>query len=286
MRRWSTWRRTSPRPRSAAVSRIRSRTSTGRSAASTVSRLPRAAVVTPAARRAAVIRAWPSSPSTSTSSTPVASRNSSVREARSSRPPSSTTTLSLTRSSSPSRCEVTTTAMPKSWPIRRTSPSISSRAAGSSPLVGSSSRTSLGVVGEGLGELGLLLHAGGVATHRPVALLGEADVPQHLGGALAGGHPGQSGHHRHVHDEVAGADVRRQAVVLGQVAHRGPDGLALGGDVVPEHLRPAARRRDQAEQDLQKRRLARAVGADQAGGARRRCRGSAHPGPAPDRSPS
>ena len=52
------------------------------------------------------------------------------------------------------------------------------------------------VVGERLRELGALLHAGGVAAHRPVALLGQADVAQHLGGPLAGGDPGQAGHHR------------------------------------------------------------------------------------------
>ncbi len=114
------------------------------SLASTVSSEPRADTATPARSRAAPIRAWASSPSTSTSRAPVASRNSSVREARSSRPPSRTTTWSLTRSSSPSRCEVTMTAMPKSRPIRRTRPSISSRAAGSRPLVGSSRRTRRG----------------------------------------------------------------------------------------------------------------------------------------------
>ena len=53
-------------------------------------------------------------PCTSTSRMPVACRKSVVAEERSSRPPSSTTTWSLTRSSSPSRCEVTSTAMPKS----------------------------------------------------------------------------------------------------------------------------------------------------------------------------
>ena len=42
------------------------------------------------------------------------------------------------------------------------------------------------VVGERLGELGALLHAGGVAAHRPVALLVEADVAQHVGGRARG----------------------------------------------------------------------------------------------------
>ena len=125
----------------------------------------------------------------------------------------------------------------------------------------------LGVVGEGLGELGLLLHARGVAAHRAVALLGEADVAQHLGGPLPRRHPGQAGHHREVHDEVAGADVGRQAVVLGQVADQGPDRAALGADVVAEHLGLASGGGDEAEQDLEERGLAGAVGADQAGDA-------------------
>ena len=43
---------------------------------------------------------------------------------------------------------------------------------------------------EGLGQLDPLLHAGRVAADRPVALLVQADVAQHLGGALAGGGAG------------------------------------------------------------------------------------------------
>ena len=76
------------------------------------------------------------------------------------------------------------------------------------------------VVDQGLGQLGALLHAGRVAAHRAVALLGEADMAEHVGGALAGCRAGQAGHLGQVDDEVAGADVRRQAVVLGHVADR------------------------------------------------------------------
>ena len=122
-----------------------------------------------------------------------------------------------------------------------------------------------GVVGEGLGELGLLLHPGRVAAHRSVPLLGQPDVAQHLGGALARRHARQAGHHRHVDDEVARADVRWEAVVLGQVADLRAHLGALGDDVVAEHLGPAAGRGDQAEEDLEQRRLARAVGPDEAG---------------------
>ena len=44
----------------------------------------------------------------------------------------------------------------------------------------------------------------------------QPDVAQHLGGPLPRGDAGEPGHHRQVHDEVAGADVGGQAVVLGR----------------------------------------------------------------------
>ena len=68
----------------------------------------------------------------------------SIVSARSSRPASIATRLSQIRSISPSRCEATTIEMPNSAPIRSISSSIAFRPAGSSPFVGSSSRSSLG----------------------------------------------------------------------------------------------------------------------------------------------
>src|SRR6185503_9406714 len=94
--------------------------------------------VQPAAARAFPIRSWASpGPATSTSKRPVAWVNSDVAQDRSRCPASSTTTWSQIRSSSPTRCEVTRTAMPNSLPILRISSRMSSRAAGSRPLVGS-----------------------------------------------------------------------------------------------------------------------------------------------------
>ncbi|MCW4602336.1 hypothetical protein ON003_12495 [Janibacter hoylei] len=89
-------------------------------------------------------RSLPGGPSTSTTTVPVLWVRSEVREARSSRPLSSTTMLSAVRSSSPSRWLVTTTEMPKSAWTRAIRSSMSSRARGSSPLVGSSRKTSAG----------------------------------------------------------------------------------------------------------------------------------------------
>ena len=227
-----------------------------------------------------------SSPSTSTSRSPVASRNSSVREARSSRPPSRTMTWSLTRSSSPSRWRGDDHRDAEVAPDPLHQPEHLVTGRGVEAVGGLVEQHQPGVVDERLGELGLLLHAGGVAAHRPVALLGEPDVAQHLGGPLAGGHPGQARHHRQVDDEVARAHVRRQAVVLGQVAdrRRGSRSPSVAMSC-PSTCAPPAGRRDQAEQDLEQRRLAGAVGADQTGDARRRSRGRARRGRAPDRSP-
>ena len=60
-------------------------------------------------------------------------------------------------------------------------------------------------------------------------------------------------------------DVGRQAVVLGHVADALADGGAVGRDVEAEHASPLPDgRREQAEQDLDQRRLAGAVRADEA----------------------
>ena len=176
------------------------------------------------ATRPASTSACPSSrsasgrPCTSTSRLPVACRKSVVAEDRSSRPPSSTTTWSLTRSSSPSRCEVTSTAIPNSVPIRRISAEhvvARGRVEAVGRLV---EQHQPRVVHERLGELDPLLHAGRVAADRAVALLGQTDVAQHVGGALAGGGVRQPGHLAQVHDQLGGGDVGGQAVVLGHVA--------------------------------------------------------------------
>ena len=131
-----------------------------------------------------------------------------VAEDRSSRPPSSTTTWSLTRSSSPSRCEVTSTAMPNSWPTllhQRQHVVAGGRVEAVGRLV---EQHQPRVVRQRLGQLGPLLHAGRVAAHRPVPLLGQPHVAQHVGRPLPRRVVGQAGHLAHVHHEVAGATRR------------------------------------------------------------------------------
>ena len=86
----------------------------------------------------------------------------------------------------------------------------------------------LGVVDQRLRELDPLLHAGGVAAHRPVALLVEPDVAQDVGRPLAGGGRRQPRHPGHVDAELGGGHVGRQAVVLGHVADPLADRRALG----------------------------------------------------------
>jgi hypothetical protein len=121
----------------------------------------------------------------------------------------------------------------------------------------------LRVVDEGLRELHPLAHPGGVAADRAVALLVQADVPERVGGAFAGGGRGEAAHAGHVHDELGRGHVRRQAVVFGHESDALPDPQALARDVEPQHGRGAGRRRQQPEQDLDERRLAGAVGSDQ-----------------------
>ena len=120
------------------------------------------------------------------------------------------------------------------------------------------------VVDERLGQLDPLLHAGRIAADRPVALLVQADVAQHLGGPLAGSGPWQAGHLRHVPDEVGRRRLGREAVVLRHVADELADLRAVGADVEVHDLRRAGGRLEEPEQELEHRALAGAVGADEA----------------------
>ena len=120
------------------------------------------------------------------------------------------------------------------------------------------------IVDERLGELDALLHAGRVATDRPIALLVQTDVAQDVGGPLTRRAGGQAGDAGHVADELGGADVRRKAVVLGHVADELADPGTIGRRVEIEDGGLALGRLEQAEEDLDQRALAGAVGADEA----------------------
>src|SRR5439155_325492 len=83
----------------------------------------------------------------------------------------------------------------------------------------------LRVVDQRLRELDALLHTGRVAADGAVALLVQTDVPQGVRGALAGGRGRQTGHARHVDDDVGGRDGRpsdRIAVLTSDSRRTGP----------------------------------------------------------------
>ena len=120
-----------------------------------------------------------------------------------------------------------------------------------------------GIVDERLSELDALLHAGRVATDRPIALLVQPDVPEDLGGPLPRRRPRQPGHRREMRHEIRCGHVRRQAVVLRHVADELTNPDPLPRDVEVEERRTTGRCVDQTEEDLEQRALAGAVRSDE-----------------------
>ncbi len=122
----------------------------------------------------------------------------------------------------------------------------------------------LRVVHQRLGQLHPLLHTGRVAAHGAIALLVEADMTQGVRGPLAGGRRRQAGHPGHMHHELGGRDVRRQAVVLGHIADPLADGGTVLGHVQAEDVRAPFGGRGQAEKDLDQGGFSGTVGTHQA----------------------
>ena len=179
-------------------------------------------------------------------------------------PPSIATRKSQTRSISPSRCDATIDRDPEllAGPEDQLEHLVAAgRVEAVRRLV---EEQQARVVDERLGELDPLLHPGRVAADRPVALLVQPDVAEDLGGPLASRGARQARHQREVRDDLRRRDVRGKAVVLGHVADELADVGALRPDVEVEDRRLAARRIDQAEQDLEQGALAGAVRADEA----------------------
>ena len=118
------------------------------------------------------------------------------------------------------------------------------------------------IVNERLGQLHPLLHPGRVGPHGPVALLEQPDVAEDVGRAQAGGRAREPADLRQVGEKLGSRDRTWEAVVLGCV----PDpGAVLGraSRVGAEHFDRAGVGVDQAHEQLQRRRLAGAVGAEQ-----------------------
>ena len=176
-------RRTRPRPSSSIVSRTRSYGRSSGASTSTVRPSTRAA--RPAAVRRAASASAPSS--TSTPSVPVRSVKEAIGAARSSRPSSMASRKEQTRSISPSRWRRDHRGDPElgAGALDQVEHLV---AAGRIQAVGRLvQQQQLRVVDQRLGQLDPLLHAGRIAADRPVALLVQANVAQHLGGALARG---------------------------------------------------------------------------------------------------
>ena len=133
---------------------------------------------------------------------------------------------------------------------------------GSSPVVGSSSTISSGIVDQRLGQTDAPRHALGIFLELPAPGPIQLDVGNQPIDTLPP--------FRRRHIEQAAVEVQRflgvqelvQVRLLGQVAD--PFVLADVGGVLAEHQRPAAGGKQQPQEQLDGRRLARAVGAQQA----------------------
>ena len=122
----------------------------------------------------------------------------------------------------------------------------------------------LGRVHERLRELDALAHAGRERPDQAQALLLEADLEEHLARAQHGDAARQSAQLAEVHHEVARRHPAGQALVLGHVADAPPQLEAARGGVDAEQPRRAGVGLDEPEQRPHQRRLAGAVGAEQA----------------------
>ncbi len=125
----------------------------------------------------------------------------------------------------------------------------------------------VGGVGDGLSQLDPLALAGGHRAQRPEPLLAEPDQEQGVGRTFGGVVGGQTVHLGHVPDEVVGGLLGWHQVVLGRVADPHPDVGSGRPGAHPQHLDGAGVGLVQAQHEADQRGLARAVGAEQPGGA-------------------
>ena len=127
----------------------------------------------------------------------------------------------------------------------------------------------LGIADQRLGELRALAHAGREPADRSEPGLVETDEVEDVGRPLARRprrQPAQLAEGRH---HVGRGLIEREAVVLGHVAEPRPHADRVVGDVDAAHLDAALGRVGEAEQQTERRRLAGAVGTDEADAAAR-----------------
>ena len=147
---------------------------------------------------------------------------------------------------------------------RRSSISVQSsvRIWGSSPTVGSSSRISFGFVDEAAGEQQAPAHAAGELVDGVAAALaqaGQVERPVDRGADVR--HAVEARVHREV---VLDRDVDVEVVELRHDAHLGPGRLGVAGQLVAEHAQLARVGDRLAGEQPHRRRLAGAVGPEQA----------------------
>ena len=121
----------------------------------------------------------------------------------------------------------------------------------------------LGIADDRLGELRALPHPGRELADRPESRLVEPDEVEDVGRSLARGARRQPAQLAERRDDVGGGLVEGQAVVLGHVAEPRPHADRIARDVDAAHLDVALGRVGEAEQEPKRRRLARAVRADE-----------------------
>ena len=119
-----------------------------------------------------------------------------------------------------------------------------------------------GTVKEGLREPQPLLHPLGVAADPQLLPAGEAEEVEELGGAATALAAGDTLEGAVEVEEARARVILGEAVVLGQIADLAPGGE--GADRLAEEGGLSGRRGDEAEEDLDERRLPRAVLAEEA----------------------
>ena len=181
-----------------------------------------------------------------------------------------TTTWSQVYSTSGSRCEERIRLTPLLWARSRIELEHLVAPLGVHAVGRLVEEQQIGIVHQRLRQLDALLHAGGVGFDVAVPRLAQADVKEHLVGALHRVDARQAGQLAAIGDEGHGVHARDVGVALRHVADAGPDLERRLRDVEAQHAQPAALRHDEPEQRLEHRALAGAVRPEQADGALRR----------------
>jgi hypothetical protein len=217
---------------------------------------------TPGCASSAAIAACGRSSTSVTTSPPSSALSASGLPDAAIRPASTIAIASHSASASSIECVVRNSVVSPLWRSARSSSQITARAATSRPVVGSSRNEHAGAVQQTARDLDAAAQATRELAHGLVRVLGEAEPLDPVARARGG------------RVEVEQARVQRELLARGQLrierrllehdadlpAHRG----ALAHDVAAEQRDLARARREQRREHAHRRRLARAVRAEQA----------------------